>query len=56
MVWSQLNQEAKNLDSNLQKSQDYLMSSLYAVLTVCNNMAESKTSKENLTHALVLAI
>ena len=56
-IWQQLKQDTKNRDSSLQKIQATLMSSLYAVLQVCNNLASSQQDKENLTslaHAAIL--
>jgi len=56
-IWQQLKQDTKNRDSSLQKIQATLMSSLYAMLQVCNNLASSQQDKENLTsltHAAIL--
>ena len=61
LVWSQLKQEIKNADSSLQKGQELHMSSLYALLKVCNELAADDTGDKKkhlttLTHALVLAL
>ena len=37
LLWNQLKQEPKNLDTSLQKGQGFLMSALYAMITVCND-------------------
>ena len=37
-IWQQLKQDTKNRDSALQKIQTTMMSSLYAILQVCNNL------------------
>ena len=41
-IWEQLKQDTKNRDSSLQELQATLMSSLYAMLQVCNNLASSQ--------------
>ena len=59
MLWGQLKQEPKNLDLSLQKGQGHLMSSLYALLKVCNQLIDKADSKEMLTmltHAVVLSL
>ena len=56
-IWQQLRQDRKNRDSSLQKIQATLMSSLYAMLQVCDNLASSQQHKDNitsLTHAAIL--
>ena len=58
-IWQQLKQDTKNRDSSLQKIQATLMSSLYAMLHVYNNLASSKQDKDNLTplnHAAILLL
>ena len=55
-IWQQLKQDTKNRDSSLQKIQATLMSSLYAMLQVCNNLASSQQDKENLTSLTHAAI
>ena len=59
MLWGQLEQEPKNLDLSLQKGQGHLMSSLYALLKVCNQLIDKADGKEMLTmltHAVVLSL
>ena len=59
MLWGQLKQDQKNLDLSLQKGQGHLMSSLYALLKVCNQLVDKADSKEmltTLTHAVVLSL
>ena len=56
-IWQQLKQDTKNRDSALQKIQTTMMSSLYAILQVCNNLSSSKPGSDNLTpltHAAIL--
>ncbi|KAK3731169.1 hypothetical protein QZH41_005847 [Actinostola sp. cb2023] len=58
-VWSQLKPDTKNTDSSLQKLQSSMLSALYAILEVCNNMSKTKASNDNLTsltHAAVLML
>lgn len=57
MLWAQLKQEPRNLDSGLQKGQGHLMSAIYALLNVCNQMMTKSDNNEpltTLTHAVVL--
>ena len=59
LLWNQLKQEPKNLDTSLQKGQGFLMSALYAMITVCNDLAQNHNdvkSLTTLTHALVLGL
>eukprot|EP00794_Sanderia_malayensis_P002378 gene2378-2741_t len=56
-IWQQLKQDTKNRDSALQKIQTTMMSSLYAILQVCNNLSSSEPGSDNLTpltHAAIL--
>jgi len=56
MLWTQLKQEPKNLDASTQKGQGYLMSAIYALVNVCNEMMTKGDNKPltKLTHSLVL--
>ena len=57
--WNQLKQEPKNLDTSLQKEQGFFMSALYAMITVCNDLAQNHNdvkSLTTLTHSLVLGL
>ena len=59
MLWGHLKQDQKNLDLSLQKDQGHLMSSLYALLKVCNQLIDQADSKEiltTLTHVVVLSL
>ena len=49
----------QNLDTSLQKGQGFLMSALYAMITVCHDLAQNHydvKSLTTLTHALVLGL
>ena len=59
LLWNQLKQEPKNLDTSLQKGQGFLISALYTMITVCNDLAQNHNdvkSLTTLTHALVLGL
>ncbi|KAK2559389.1 hypothetical protein P5673_018010 [Acropora cervicornis] len=47
LLWNQLKQEPKNLDTSLQKGQGFLMSALYAMITVCNDLAQNHNDVKN---------
>ena len=49
LLWNQLKQEPKNLDTSLQKGQGFLMSALYAMITVCNDLAQNHNDGKSLT-------
>ena len=60
-IWQQLKQETKNTDSALQKIQQLLLSSLYAILQVCNSLSSSQNTEHHnnimmLTHSIVLSL
>ena len=59
-IWQQLKQETKNTDSAFQKIQQLLLSSLYAILQVCNSLSSSQNTEDHnnimmLTHSIVLS-
>ncbi|CAB4028257.1 Hypothetical predicted protein, partial [Paramuricea clavata] len=58
-IWQQLKQETKNTDSTFQKIQQLALSSLYAVLQVCNNLSSKQNIEDSvimLTHSIVLSL
>ena len=58
-IWQQLKQETKNTDSTFQKLQQLSLSSLYAVLQVCNNLSSKQNIEDSvmmLTHSIVLSL
>ena len=60
-IWQQLKQETRNTDSVFQKFQQLYLSSLYAVLYVCNSLSNMHNIEDNekitmLTHSVVLAL
>ena len=60
-IWQQLKQETRNTDSVFQKLQQLYLSSLYAVLYVCNSLSNMHNTEDNekitiLTHSIVLAL
>lgn len=60
-IWQQLKQETKNTDSAFQKIQQLLLSSLYAILQVCNSLSSSQNTEDHnnimmLTHSIVLSL
>ena len=46
-IWQQLKQETKNTDSVFQKIQQLLLSSLYAILQVCNSLFSSQNTEDH---------
>ena len=59
ILWGQLKQDQKNLDLSLQNSLGHLMSSLYALFKVCNQLVDKADWKEmlpTLTHTVVLPL
>ena len=60
-IWQQLKQETRNTDSVFQKFQQLYLSSLYAVLYVCNRLSNMHNIEDNekitmLTHSIVLVL
>ena len=60
-IWQQLKQETKNTDSAFQKIQQLLLSSLYAILQVCNSLSSSQNTEDHnnilmLAHSIVLSL
>ena len=58
-IWQQLKQETKNTDSTFQKIQQLSLSSLYAILQVCNNLSSKQNIEDSvmmLTHSIVLSL
>ena len=61
LIWQQLKQETKNTDSAFQKIQQLLLSSLYAILQVCNSLSSSQNTEDHnnimmLTRSIVLSL